>query len=136
MGEIMLNKCLVLFIFFLIISSTEIISKNNNLPVYQSEEYLAFAEKMPEPVGGLPAIYKLIEYPSMAKNIGVQGKVYVLAFINKDGTVDDVKVIKGIGAGCDEATVEAIKKTKFIPGESGGKPSKVKMSLQINFKLS
>lgn len=136
MGEIMLNKCLVLFIFFLIISSTEIISKNNNLPAYQSEEYLAFAEKMPEPVGGLPAIYKLIEYPSMAKNIGVQGKVYVLAFINKDGTVDDVKVIKGIGAGCDEATVEAIKKTKFIPGESGGKPSKVKMSLQINFKLS
>lgn len=136
MGEIMLNKCLVLFIFFLIISSTEIISKKNNLPVYQSEEYLAFAEKMPEPVGGLPAIYKLIEYPSMAKNIGVQGKVYVLAFINKDGTVDDVKVIKGIGAGCDEATVEAIKKTKFIPGELGGKPSKVKMSLQIIFKLS
>ena len=101
----------------------------------QDAGYLAFADKMPEPVGGLPAIYKLIEYPEIAKRAGVEGKVYVLAFINESGGVDDVKVVKGIGAGCDEATVEAVKKSKFSPGESAGKPAKVKMSLQIQFKL-
>ena len=53
----------------------------------------------------------------------------------ENGDVDDVKVVKGIGGGCDEATIEAVKKTKFTPGKLGGKPAKVKMSLQIQFKL-
>ena len=103
---------------------------------FQGVEYLAFADEMPAPVGGLPAIYSHISYPEMAKRSGVEGKVYVLAFINEEGGVDDVKVVKGIGAGCDEATIEAVKKTKFTPGISGGKIAKVKMSLQIKFKLS
>ena len=102
----------------------------------QGTGYLAFADQMPEPVGGLPAIYGLIEYPEIAKRSGVQGKVYVLAFINEQGGVDDVKVIKGIGAGCDQATINAVKKTKFVPGKTAGKTAKVKMSLQIQFKLS
>ena len=101
----------------------------------QGTEYLAFCDQMPEPIGGLPAIYKLIEYPEMAKKAGVEGKVYVLAYINESGGVDDVKVIKGIGAGCDEATVEAVKKSKFTVGKSAGAPAKVKLSLQIQFKL-
>lgn len=112
---------------------------NGNNSLYldnQDTEYLAFCDQMPEPVGGLPEIYKLISYPEMAKRAGVEGKVYVLAFINENGGVDDVKVIKGIGAGCDEATVEAVKKSKFTIGISGGNPAKVKLSLQIQFKLS
>lgn len=102
----------------------------------QDPGYLAFAEVMPAPVGGLPGIYSHIEYPEMAKRAGVEGKVYVLAFINEEGGVDDVKVIKGIGAGCDEASIAAVKKTKFSPGESAGKTAKVKMSLQIQFQLN
>ena len=101
----------------------------------QANEYLAFCDEMPEPVGGLPAIYKLISYPEVAKRAGVEGKVYVLAFINENGGVDDVKVVKGIGGGCDEATIEAVKKSKFKPGKAAGVPAKVKMSLQIQFKL-
>ncbi len=123
----------LLFSFFLFssaIQSSQFYTKN-----YEGEEYLAFAEEMPQPVGGLPEIYKLIEYPEAAKKAGVQGKVYVLAFINENGSVEDVKVIKGIGAGCDEAAVDAIKKSKFTPGKVAGKNVKVKMSLQIIFKL-
>lgn len=101
----------------------------------QGTEYLAFCDQMPEPIGGLPAIYQLIEYPELAKREGVQGKVYALAFINENGGVDDVKIIKGIGAGCDEATINAIKKSKFTVGKTAGNPAKVKLSLQIQFKL-
>ncbi|MFZ1291758.1 MAG: energy transducer TonB [Melioribacteraceae bacterium] len=120
-----------LFIITSIFAEVEKINYNQ-----QNDEYLAFAEQMPEPVGGLEGIYKLIKYPELAAKAGVQGKVYVLAFINEDGSVDDVKVVKGIGAGCDEATIEAVKKSKFVAGKSGGKNVKVKMSLQVQFKLS
>lgn len=118
--------------FFLTIKS----NANNNLILeQQGTEYLAFSEKMPEPVGGLAAIYSQIKYPESALRAGVQGKVYALAFINEEGGVDDVKIVKGIGSGCDQATIDAVKKTKFSPGISAGKPAKVKMSLQIQFEI-
>ena len=127
------NKLSAVIMFFLIISVS--FGRQTNLNSNEGEEYLAFAEKMPEPEGGLPAIYKLIKYPEIAKKAGIEGKVYVLAFINENGGVDDVKVIKGIGGGCDEATVNAVKQTKFSPATAEGKNVKVKMSLQIQFKL-
>ncbi|MBU2492042.1 MAG: energy transducer TonB [Bacteroidetes bacterium] len=97
--------------------------------------YLAFAEKMPEPVDGMGEIYKNITYPRMAQQAGVEGKVFLLCFIDENGAVNDVKVIKGIGAGCDEAASDAVKKIKFNPGQNEGKPVKVKLSLSIVFKL-
>lgn len=99
------------------------------------ETYLAFAEEMPAPIGGLEDIFKKITYPAMAKKTGVEGKVYVLTFINENGEVDDVKVVKGIGAGCDEAVIDAVKSSKFKPGSNKGVPVKVKLSLAFNFKL-
>lgn len=101
----------------------------------QSDGYLPFAEVMPQPIGGMESIYKHISYPEMAKNAGVEGKVYVLVFINQQGHVDDVKVLKGIGGGCDEAAVNGIKEVKFSPGKQAGQPVKVKLSLPIDFKL-
>lgn len=101
----------------------------------QGDQYLAFAEVMPEPVGGLGSIYKKIVYPSIAKSAGLEGKVYVLIFIDEKGDVDDVKVVKGIGGGCEEAAISAIKTVKFTPGKNGGVPVKVKLSLPISFKL-
>lgn len=126
-------RIVIITLFFVFFLST---THSNIITDYQSTEYLAFADQMPEPVGGIPAIYKLIKYPEIAQKAGVQGKVYVLAFINEEGGVDDVKVVKGIGAGCDEATIDAVKNSKFTPGKSAGKPAKVKVSLQIQFKLS
>ena len=98
-------------------------------------EYLAFAEKMPVPVGGLPAIYKKIKYPDIAVQAGIEGKVYLIAFIDETGTVNDVKVLKGIGGGCDQEAMKAVKTTKFIPASNKGKPVKVKFTLAITFKL-
>ncbi len=106
----------------------------NSTPA-SGDEYLAFAEKMPEPIGGLKAIYAKIKYPEIAQKAGIQGKVYVLAFIDENGNVNDVKVMKGIGGGCDEAASTAVKSSKFSPGTNKGKPVKVKLSLVINFKL-
>lgn len=126
------------FIFIITISifPNHLPENVSNANTAGDEEYLAFAETMPTPVGGMEALMKLISYPSIAKKAGVQGKVFLLAYINENGGVDDVKVVKGIGAGCDEAAVDAVKKSKFNPGKNKGLPVKVKLSLTINFKLS
>ena len=99
------------------------------------EEYLAYAEVMPQPVGGLSSIIKNVKYPEIAQRTNIQGKVYVMAFIDENGTCTDVKVIRGIGGGCDEAAAKAVKNGKYNPGKNKGKAVKVKLSLPVMFKL-
>ncbi len=103
--------------------------------IEEEQIYFIVSEDNPEPIGGLAGIQKKIIYPEIAKRIGVEGKVYVLAFIDESGTVTEAKITKGIGAGCDEAALDAVMKTKFIPGKQRGKPVKVQMTIAIDFKL-
>ena len=103
--------------------------------IHAQDDYAAVAEVPPAPVGGDAALLKTIEYPDMAKRAKVQGKVYVLVLINEKGVVDDAKVIKGIGQGCDESAVSAIKKFKFTPGKNGGVAIKAKLTMAITFKI-
>ncbi len=109
--------------------------KEDKKIVEEEPVYFVAVEEMPEPIGGITEIQKKIVYPEIAKRAGVEGKVYVLAFVDESGTVTDVKLIKGIGAGCDEAAMDAVKKTKFKPGKQRGKPVKVQVSIPVVFKL-
>lgn len=118
---------------FLIISIFFVFMQTANA---QADTYLAFAQVMPEPVGGIASIYKHITYPTIAKDAGITGKVYLLVYIDEKGSVDDVKVLKGIGAGCDEAAVAGVKQVKFTPGKNNGQPVKVKLSLPISFQIN
>ena len=97
--------------------------------------YLISTDEMPEIIGGLYAIQKNIKYPELAKRAGIEGKVYVLAYIDETGKVADAKVIKGIGAGCNEAAVAAVKAVSFTPGRKNGEPVKVQVTIPILFKL-
>jgi len=99
------------------------------------EEYTVAADEFPSPIGGMAAIGKYIVYPAMAVQNRTEGKVYLLAYINENGNVDDVKLVKGIGAGCDEVAITAVKKTKFTPGKVKGVSVKTKLTLPISFKL-
>jgi periplasmic protein TonB len=103
--------------------------------VPEPPKYFVAVEEMPEPIGGIQAIQSKIVYPEIAKRAGVEGKVYVLAFVNEQGEVADAKIIKGIGAGCDEAALNAVLQTKFSPGKQRGVPVKVQVSIPIIFKL-
>lgn len=112
------------------------ITTSDRLELNQDTEYLTVVDEMPSPVGGLGEIYKQItEYPKIAKATNIQGKVYILAFVNEKGGVDEAKVVKGIGGGCDEAAIEAVKKTKFTPGKVKGQPVKAKFSVAVTFKI-
>ncbi len=99
------------------------------------EEYSIAVERAPAPIGGLEAIMKRASYPDLAMRTKTEGKVYVLAYINESGDVDEVKVVKGIGGGCDEEAVRAVKRSKFSPGQDKGVNVKTKLAIAIHFKL-
>ncbi len=109
--------------------------KEDKKVVEEEPVYFVAVEEMPEPIGGIQAIQSKIVYPEIAKRAGVEGRVYILAFVDEKGTVTKAEVIKGIGAGCDEAALSAVKKTKFKPGKQRGKPVKVQVSIPVVFKL-
>jgi len=98
-------------------------------------EYYVAVEVMPELIGGLHSIQSNIRYPEIAKRAGIEGKVYVLAYIDESGNVTNARIIKGIGAGCDEAALDAVSAVKFTPGKQRGKPVKVQVTIPIVFKL-
>jgi protein TonB len=109
--------------------------KEDKKIVEEEPTYFVAVEEMPEPIGGIQAIQSKIVYPEIAKRAGVEGKVYVLAFVNEQGDVTKAEILKGLGAGLDEAALSAVKQTKFKPGKQRGKPVKVQVSIPIVFKL-
>ncbi|MCW9064822.1 MAG: TonB family protein [Ignavibacteriaceae bacterium] len=97
--------------------------------------FFVAVEEMPQPIGGLQGIQAKISYPEIAKRAGVEGKVFIRAFVDETGTVVNAEVVKGIGGGCDEAALDAIMKTKFTPGKQRGKPIKVQVTVPVHFRL-
>ena len=78
-----------------------------------------------------------IKYPQAAKDKNIAGRVFVSFVVEKDGSVNEVKVMRGIGGGCDEEAVRVIKgMPKWKPGMQKGKPVRVSYMMPLNFKLS
>lgn len=92
-------------------------------------------EVMPEPIGGMQAIYKKISYPKQAIEKNIEGTVTIRAFIDRDGEVLDAQVVNGIGYGCDESARLAVFYHRFKPGLQRGQRVKVQMDIPIEFKL-
>jgi protein TonB len=77
-----------------------------------------------------------MKYPAQARRMGVEGKVFVQFVIGKDGSINDVKIIKGIGAGCDEEAARVMQSAPpWNPGKQRGKAVKQRYTLPIIFKL-
>jgi TonB family protein len=102
----------------------------------KDSDFLLEADITPFPVGGLKAIQNKILYPTEAKEAKIQGKIFINAFVNFKGDVVKAQVIRGIGGGCDEAAVNAVKQTKFSPGFKNGQPVNVQITVPILFKLN
>jgi protein TonB len=98
-------------------------------------------DEYPEFNGGAKAWSKYMErnlrYPYQAQEENVQGKVFVSFVVEKDGSVSDVKVLRGLGFGCDEEAIKVIKKSPlWKPGKNKGTPVRVRYNMAINFTIS
>jgi len=113
----------------------------NNLhgPNYKMEnghKVYVVTDKMPELIGGLASIQSRVQYPELARKAGIEGRVYVQFVVDKKGNVVDPKVVRGIGGGCDQVALNAVKQARFNPGYKDGKPVQVKYAIPIVFKLN
>jgi len=104
-------------------------------------EIFTVVEETPQFPGGQDALMqylaKNISYPARAVEAAVSGIVYVTFVVNADGTLGNIRVLRGIGSGCDEEAVRVIKQMpRWIPGKQRGKPVKVQFNLPIKFSLA
>ena len=97
-------------------------------------------ENMPEFPGGRSALMKYlatnIKYPPYAKEAGIQGRVFINFVVETNGSITNVKVLRGIGGGCDEEAIRVVKgMPKWSPGMQRGKPVRVSFNLPVKFTL-
>lgn len=106
-----------------------------NIPV-ENNNIEKVPDKMPELDGLYQFISSHLKYPAQAVDAGIEGTVYISFVVEKDGSVTDVKTVRGIGVGCEQ---EAIRVVKMLPkwqsGVKGGKPVRVQCNLPVKFKL-
>ncbi|MBI4648948.1 MAG: energy transducer TonB [Bacteroidia bacterium] len=128
------------------IDQSTIIQQNLNLVQTDEEiveeEALPFAiiEEKPSFPGGDDALKKFLimntQYPILARDNNIQGKVLVCFVIEKDGSVTDVKIVKGVDPLLDLEALRVVKMMpKWKPGKQRGKPVRVQYQIPLNFKI-
>ncbi|MDR1517815.1 MAG: TonB family protein [Dysgonamonadaceae bacterium] len=105
-----------------------------------TEEIFQIVENQPEFPGGNAARIKFlndnINYPVVAQEIGIKGRVICNFVIERDGSITDAQVIKGVDPSLDKEALRVIKAMpKWIPGKQRGKPVRVRFTLPIEFRL-
>jgi len=105
------------------------------------DNIFTFVEKNASFPGGdvarLKYLKENIRFPVLAIESGIQGTVYVTFVVEKDGSISHVKLLRGIGGGCDEEAIRVIKNMpKWNPGEQRTLPVRVQMNIPIKFRLN
>ncbi|PWJ42690.1 TonB family protein [Sediminitomix flava] len=106
------------------------------------DDIFEIVEAVAAPEGGmsnfLGSISKSISYPYAAKMMEIEGKVYVQFVVSKSGKLEDIKVVRGIGVGCDEEAIRAISNStvKWKPATQRGRKVRQRIIIPINFKLA
>ncbi len=108
--------------------------------LYDPEVYLK-PETRPSYPGGDDAyqdfIMHNVYYPAKARLKGIEGKVYACFVVEQDGSLTNLKILNGIGGGCDEEVLEIIRKMRpWIPGTVEGRPVRSIMAIMISFTLT
>ena len=124
----MKNKSLPIFLFCFSILFGQQMDKDS---IYLN------VEKMPIIKGGFAAVGKKIKYPNIAKQMGMQGVVYIGFIVNSEGKVENPKILKSVAKILDEEALRVVEKEiEFEPGYHEGKAVPVRFVLPIKFQLT
>lgn len=109
-------------------------------PAQEPDIPLNVVERMPEFPGGEQAMFtylgRELKYPTEALERGIEGAVVIQFVVERDGSIGEVKVLRGIGGGCDEEAVRVVQgMPRWSPGEQGGKKVRTSFTLPIRFQL-
>ena len=127
-------KKLFLIVFFMAFVSVNAYSQSKE----QDDAVYSMVSEQPSFPGGMQEMMKFIsenrKYPAEAKAKDIHGKVFVAFVVERDGSLSDVKIRRGIGYGCDEEAIRLIKSMpKWTPGKKNGKAVRVSMMLPVSF---
>jgi len=113
------------------------VDPTGNVQAPQPPKVYSYVEQMPSaPYEMNEYLAKNIHYPKAARKASVQGRVIVQFVVNEDGSISDVKVLRGIGAGCDEEAARVVREMpKWKPGKQNGKAVKTSFTQPISFRL-
>ena len=100
------------------------------------DDFFVVVEQMPQLIGGLASLQKKVKYPEMARRAAIEGRVTIQFIVNEQGKVENPRVIRGIGGGCDEEALKAVMTARFKPGMQRGRPVRVQYSLPIVFRFA
>jgi TonB family protein len=98
------------------------------------EEFLLKGE-FAQPVGGINAIARKIIYPQEAIDDKIEGRVLLAVDIDESGSIDKIKVVRGVAGGCTLAAIQAVKDTRFTPATLNGTPVRSTTILPLDFRL-
>ncbi|MFI5160891.1 MAG: energy transducer TonB [Sphingobacteriales bacterium] len=109
-----------------------------NLPIDQ--KIFTAVEQEPTPVGGMGTFYEYlmtnIHYPEYEKRNNIQGKVFLTFVVEKDGTLNDIRVLRGVSRGIDVEAIRVLKNApKWNPGMQSGRPVRVQYNVPLSFSL-
>ena len=116
---------------------------NLSKPVFSNpkdEQVVLIPGEYPEFPGGLDALMgylsKNIEYPPLARENNIQGRLVLSFIIEKDGSISHIEVLRSLGWGCDEEAIRVIQSMpRWTPGKNNGNPVRVRMNLPVKFML-
>lgn len=111
-----------------------------NMELKDQNDIYSVVEETATPKGGMPAFYEYVKanltYPSEARQKGIEGRVFIEFVVNTDGSISDVRSIKGVGGGCDEEAVRIMSQAApWNPGKQRGIPVKQRMVIPIIYSL-
>ncbi len=89
----------------------------------------------------LQYLYENLKYPKIAMDNGVEGRVYIQFVVDKDGSIENAKIVRDIGAGCGQAALEVVNRMndmpdRWTPGKEDGQVVKVLYTLPVTFKIA
>jgi len=117
-------------------SQTEIFSNTSDTTIYSYED----VDSKPDFAGGDEArrdfLLKNLKYPQKARESGTLGKVYISFVLEKDGSISNLILLKGIGDGCDEEALRVIQlMPKWIPAKKNGEYVRVRFNLPLQYSF-
>ncbi len=111
-------------------------------PIEEEEvdELFTIVEQYPSYDGGdlafIKYVQKNLKYPEKARRMGIEGRVFVQFIVEKDGSLSNVSVLRGIGGGCNEEAIRVMQHSpKWVAGKQRGRPVRVQVVVPIIFKL-
>lgn len=118
----------------------EVVEIEEDKEIIDEQKIFTIVEEQAQYPGGTKALLKYlgkkIKYPQVAIDNGVQGKVYLKFVVEKDGSVGDVQLLRGVDKSLDKEAIRVVKTlARFKPGKQRGRPVRVWFQVPVTFRL-